>query len=48
MDEVWNKYEKCLKQMGAQQLCDALAKAMGTDALESNLKFIIRNYEVKI
>lgn len=48
MEDVWKKYEKCLKQMGAEKLCDALAKAMGTDALKSNLDYIIRCYEVVI
>lgn len=43
---TWEKYEKCVEQMGFEGLCDALAKAMGMDALESNLNYIIRCYEI--
>lgn len=45
---AWDKYEKCLEQMGAQELCDALAKALGSDALESNINYITRCYEITL
>ena len=31
-----------IEYLGAEGLCEALAKAMGTDELESNLKYIFR------
>ena len=43
---VWDAYDIAMEYLGADGLCEALAKAMGTDALEDNLKYIFRNYEI--
>ena len=43
---VWDAYELAAEYLGYEGLCDALAKAMGTDQLESNLKYICRVYEI--
>lgn len=43
---VWDAYELAAEYLGYEGLCDALAKAMGTDELESNLKYICRVYEI--
>lgn len=39
---VWDAYDIAMEYLGAEGLCEALAKAMGTDELESNLKYIFR------
>lgn len=43
---VWDAYDIAIDYLGADGLCEALAKAMGTDALESNLKYIFRVYDI--
>lgn len=40
------KFEKCLEQMGAENLLSALEKSLGTDVLEPHLDYIIRTYEI--
>lgn len=46
IDDAWDKYDTCLEFLGAEELCDALAKAMGTDELNDLLDYIIRTYEI--
>lgn len=46
MNDTWKRYESALEQMGADALCDAIAKALGGEQLESNLKYIERCYEL--
>ena len=41
-NNVWDAYDVAMEYLGAEGLCEALAKAMGTDELESNLKYIFR------
>ena len=43
---VWDAYEIALEYLGAEELCESLAKAMGTDALEDNLKYIFRTWDI--
>ena len=43
---VWDAYDVAMGYLGAEEFCEALAKAMGTDELESNLKYIFRVYEI--
>lgn len=45
-DNAWDAYDIALEYLGAEGLCEALAKAMGTDALADNLKYIFRMYEI--
>lgn len=46
--DVWDAYDKAMEMLGAEELCDSLAKAMGTDALEDNLRYIDRMAELGI
>ena len=41
-DDVWDAYDYALETVGAGNLLDSLAKAMGTDELAANLVFIFR------
>lgn len=43
---VWDAYDIAIEYLGADELCEALAKAMGTDELSSNLRYIFRMYEI--
>ena len=45
-DNAWDAYDIALEYLGADGLCEALAKAMGTDALADNLKYIFRTNEI--
>lgn len=45
-DDVWDAYDVALEYLGAEELCESLAKAMGTDELEENLRYIFRNYDL--
>lgn len=45
-DNAWDAYDIALEYLGAEGLCEALAKAMGTDALADNLKYIFRTNEI--
>ncbi len=45
-NNVWDAYDIAIEYLGADELCEALAKAMGTDELESNLKYIFRVYDI--
>ena len=45
-DNAWDAYDIAIEYLGADELCEALAKAMGTDALADNLKYIFRMYEI--
>lgn len=46
MNDTRKRYESALYQMGADALCDAIAKAIGGEQLESTLKYIERCYEL--
>lgn len=43
---AWDAYDLAIEYLGADELCEALAKAMGTDELEENLAYIFRMYEI--
>ena len=43
---VWDAYDVAMGYLGAEEFCEALAKAMGTDELESNLEYIFRVYDI--
>lgn len=43
---AWDAYYTAIEYLGADGLCEALAKAMGTDELASNLEYIFRMYEI--
>lgn len=45
-NNVWDAYDIAMEYLGADGLCEAFAKAMGTDELESNLKYIFRVYDI--
>ena len=45
-NNVWDAYDIALEYLGAEELCESLAKAMGTDALEENLKYIFRTWDI--
>ena len=45
-NNVWDAYDVAMEYLGADGFCEALAKAMGTDELESNLKYIFRVYDI--
>jgi hypothetical protein len=45
-DNAWDAYDIALEYLGAEGLCEALARAMGTDALADNLKYIFRTNEI--
>lgn len=41
-DNAWDAYDIAMEYLGAEGLCEALAEAIGTDALADNLKYIFR------
>lgn len=43
----WDRYERLLDAMGAESLCDALARAMSSDELDELCEFIARDYEIE-
>lgn len=43
---AWDAYDLAIEYLGADGLCEALAKAMGGDELASNLEYIFRMYEI--
>jgi hypothetical protein len=43
---VWDAYDIALDYLGADGLCEALAKAMGTDELADNLKYIFQQWDI--
>ena len=45
-NNVWDAYDVAMGYLGAEEFCEALAKAMGTDELESNLEYIFRVYDI--
>ena len=45
-DNVWDAYEEAASRLGYKELCLALTKAMGTDALTSNLRYIFRQHDI--
>jgi len=45
-DNVWDAYDIALDYLGAEGLCEALAKAMGDVELADNLKYIFRVNEI--
>ena len=45
-NNVWDAYDIAMGYLGAEEFCEALAKAMGTDELESNLEYIFRVYDI--
>lgn len=45
-NNVWDAYDIAIETLGADELCEALAKALGTDALSDNLRYIFRVYDI--
>ena len=47
-EDTWDLYDTCLEYLGAEEMCDALAKAMGNDTLNDLLDYIVRMYEIPV
>ena len=45
-NNVWDAYDIALEYLGAEELCESLAKAMGTDELADNLRYIFRTWDI--
>ena len=46
--QLYNKLESMVEMLGASQMVEALARAMSSDELESNLRYIDRMYETQV
>ena len=46
--KLWDAVDKIKDELGADKFVDELCQAMSDDELEENLKFIARNYEIKV
>ena len=46
--KLWDQLDTLKEALGVDKLLDELCQAMSDDELEKNIKFIARNYEVKI
>lgn len=46
--KLWDAVDKIKDELGADKFVDELCQAMSDDELEKNLKFIARNYEIKV
>lgn len=47
-NEIWNIFEEMKEIMGAENLLDELARALSTDELEENLRWIDKNQDLGI
>lgn len=47
-EDTWKLYDLCLESLGAEGMCDALAKAMGNDELNDMLDYIVRVYDIDV
>ena len=47
-DVIWQIFEKMKEIMGAENLLDELARALSTDELEENLRWVDKNYDLGI
>lgn len=45
---IWTSFDRLREELGAEELLDSLARAMGTDELEENLKYIARMYDINL
>ena len=46
--KLWDAIDKIKDTLGSDKFIDELCQAMSDDELEKNLKFIAKNYEIKI
>lgn len=44
----WEAYEKALEELGADELCNALAQAMSDDELLENIEYISREHDLDL
>lgn len=44
--DLWEAFDEIAEELGAQEFLTALAKAMGTDELKENMKYIIKAYDL--
>ena len=47
-NEIWNIFEEMKEIMGAENLLDELARALSTDELEENLRWVDKNQDLGI
>lgn len=47
-NEIWNIFEDMKEIMGAENLLDELARALSTDELEENLRWVDKNHDLGI
>lgn len=47
-DIIWDIFEKMKEIMGAENLLDELARALSTDELEENLRWVDKNHDLGI
>ena len=47
-NEIWDIFEDMKEIMGAENLLDELARALSTDELEENLRWIDKNQDLGI
>ena len=47
-NEIWNIFEEMKEIMGAENLLDELARALSTDELEENLRWVDKNHDLGI
>ena len=46
--KLWDAIDEIKEVLGANKFLEELCRAMSDDELEKNLKFIAKNYEIKI
>ena len=46
--QLYEKLDEMVEIMGAEQILDALARALSSDVLEDNLRYINRCYETNV
>ena len=46
--KLWDAVDKIKDELGADKFVDELCRAMSDDDLAEKLKFIARNYEIKV
>ena len=47
-NEIWDIFEDMKEIMGAENLLDELARALSTDELEENLRWVDKNHDLGI
>ena len=44
--DMWEAFDEIAEELGPEEFLNALAKAMGTDELKENMRYIIRAYDL--